>query len=79
MHKQWKDAEDRYKAIVEKHANSASVSEAMYWMAVSHYSGTKDHTVLGRMSQELAQKYPGNIWTEKASVWMPAAPQTKSA
>jgi len=79
MHKQWKEAEDRYKAIVEQYADSASAPEAMYWAAVSHYSGTKDHTVLGSLSQELAQKYPDNIWTEKSSVWMPTASQTKSA
>ncbi|HEY6249889.1 MAG TPA: hypothetical protein VI685_07995 [Candidatus Angelobacter sp.] len=78
-HKQWAEAEKRYTAVVQEHASSASVPEAMYWAAVSYYSRTKDHTPLGRLSQELAQKYPDNIWTEKASVWMPAVPQEKSA
>jgi len=51
----------------------------MYWGVVTYYSKTKDHKVLGRVSQELAQKYPESIWTEKASVWMPAVPREKSA
>ena len=78
VHKQWGEAEDRYRTIVEKRADSSSVPEALYWAAVSHYQKTKDHTVLGPMSQELAQKYPDSIWTEKASVWLPAT-QQKSA
>lgn len=77
--KHWADAEARYKAIVEKHSDSVSVPEAMYWAAVSHYQGTRDHTVLGPLSQTLEQKYPDSIWTEKASPWKPAAPQAKSA
>jgi len=79
LHKQWTEAESRYRAVVQQHATSASVPEAMYWASVSHYNATKDHTVLGRVSRELAQKYPDNIWTGKASVWMLASQQQKSA
>lgn len=79
VHKQWAEAEKHYTTVVRDHATSKSVPEAMYWGAVGYYSKTKDHQVLGRVSQELAQKYPDNIWTEKASVWMPEAQQTKSA
>lgn len=75
INKQWAEAEDRYNAVTAHHAESPSVPEAMYWAAVSHYKKTQDHTVLGRLSEELAQKYPGNIWTEKASPWLPASQQ----
>jgi hypothetical protein len=79
MHKQWAEAERHYANVKEKHADSASAPEAVYWAAVSYYQRTKDHSILGRISQELAQKYPDSIWTEKASVWLPAEQQTKSA
>jgi outer membrane protein assembly factor BamD (BamD/ComL family) len=79
VHKQWAEAESRYNEIVSKCADTASAAEAMYWAAVSHYKKTNDHTVLGSMSQQLAQKFPDGIWTEKASVWLPAASQTKTA
>ena len=79
VHKQWAEAEKHYTAVVRDHASSKSVPEAMYWGVVTYYSKTKDHKVLGRVSQELAQKYPESIWTEKASVWMPAVPREKSA
>ena len=79
MHKQWADAENWYSNIVNKLADTASAADAMYWAAVSHYKKTNDHTVLGRVGQKLEQKFPDSIWTEKASVWLPAAPQTKTA
>jgi outer membrane protein assembly factor BamD (BamD/ComL family) len=79
MHKQWAEAERGYAKVKEKYADSASAAEAIYWAGVSYYQRTKDHTVLGRISQELAEKYPDSIWAEKASVWLPAAQQTKSA
>ena len=75
MNKKWADAEERYNAVVAHHADSPSVPEAMYWAAVSHYKKTQDHTVLGRLSQELAQKYPDNIWTQTASPWLPSTQQ----
>ena len=79
MKKQWADAESRYTAIIERHPSSGVVPEAMYWAAVSHYKKTNDHTVLARLSEELAQKFPDNIWTEKALPWLPARPEAKSA
>ena len=79
MKKQWADAESRYTAIIERHPSSGVVPEAMYWAAVSHYKKTNDHTVLARLSEELAQKFPEDIWTEKASPWLPAKPEAKSA
>ena len=79
MDKQWADAESRYSAISDRHPSSSVVPEAMYWAAVSHYKKTNDHTVLGRLGEQLAQKFPDNIWTEKASVWLAATPEAKTA
>ncbi len=69
MHKQWTDAEQRYEQVVARYPDTAAAPEAVYWKAVSQYKQTNDHTVLGAVADELAQKYQGNVWAEKASVW----------
>ena len=78
MKKQWADAESRYSSIREKHPSSGVVPEALYWAAVSHYKKTNDHTVLGALASELMQKFPDNIWTQKASPWLPAKQEAKT-
>ncbi|MBV9303756.1 MAG: tetratricopeptide repeat protein [Acidobacteriaceae bacterium] len=67
--KKWSDAERDYNAIVQNHPESDAAPEAMYWAAVSHYKGTNDHTILGKVAQQLEQKYPDSIWTKKALPW----------
>jgi len=79
MHKNWAEAENRYNEVLHKCEDTVSAAEALYWSGVSHYKKTNDHTVLGRVSQELAQKHPYSIWTKKASVWLPAEPKAKTA
>ena len=70
MHKRWSDAEQSYSRIAESHADTAAVPEAIYWRGVSHYKRTNDHMVLKPAAEELKAKYPNNIWTLKASVWL---------
>jgi hypothetical protein len=79
MHKNWVEAENRYNQVVREYADTVSAAEAVYWAGVSHYKKTNDHTVLGRVGQELAEKYPDSIWAQKASVWAPPQPQAKTA
>jgi hypothetical protein len=79
MHKQWAEAEKWYNDVADRYAGSASAAEAIYWAGVSQYKKSNDHTVLGRVAQRLAEKQPEAIWTEKASVWLPPAAQTKTA
>ena len=69
MHKQWADAEQRYAGIIERYLDTAAAPEAVYWMGVSQYKRTNDHTVLGRVAEQLNQKYPESAWAKKASVW----------
>jgi outer membrane protein assembly factor BamD (BamD/ComL family) len=79
MHKMWAAADDHYNSILSKYEDTVSAAEALYWWGVSYYKRTNDHTVLGRVSQDLSQKYPYSIWAKKASVWFPAEAQTKTA
>jgi TolA-binding protein len=69
MHKQWAEAEKRYARVVERYPASASAPEAVYWRGVSHYKATNDHTALGRVADELKEKYGDGIWAVKASPW----------
>ena len=70
MHKKWENAERIYADVAEDYADTAVAPEAIYWRGVSHYKLTNDHTILGEVAQELAQKYPGNEWTLKSVPWV---------
>ena len=69
MHKKWADAEKIYTGVAERYADTAVAPEAIYWRGVCHYKTTNDHSVLGESVKELAEKYPGDEWTLKASPW----------
>jgi hypothetical protein len=65
-HKKFADAEKLYQDVIDRHAGTAAVPEAIYWAAVSHYKGTNDHTVLGEVPEKLKGKYADTIWAKKA-------------
>jgi hypothetical protein len=44
----------------------------MYWRAVAHYKATNDHTVLGKVAEELHSTYPTSVWAAKAIPWLAA-------
>jgi TolA-binding protein len=69
MHKKFADAEKMYAGVIENHAATGVVPEALYWRAVCHYKATNDHTVLGEAAKELSGKYPDNEWTLKSDPW----------
>jgi hypothetical protein len=69
MNKKFADAEQAYAAIIEQHAGTGVVSEAIYWRGVCHYKATNDHTVLGEVAKALAEKYRDDEWTLKSLPW----------
>jgi hypothetical protein len=69
MHKKFADAEKIYAAIIEQHADTGVVPEAIYWRGVCHYKATNDHTVLTEVAKELAEKYPDDESTLKSVPW----------
>ena len=69
MHKHWADAEQGFAEVIERYAETAAAPEAVYWRGVTLYKKTNDHTVLGGVAEELAEKYPESVWAKKASVW----------
>ena len=68
--KKWQEAERIYGEVIDKFPTTSSSPEARYWRAVSHYKGTNDHTVLGRVAEELKKVAPESVWTKKASPWL---------
>ena len=70
VHKKYADAERWYGEVVGRFGNSHIAPGAMYWMAVSHYKATNDHTVLGKAAEELRNTYPSSVWASKAIPWL---------
>jgi TolA-binding protein len=69
MRKQFGDAEQRYARIIENHASSKVVPEALYWRNVCRYNQSHDVGALQSVARELSERYPESEWSVKASVW----------
>ena len=69
MHKKFADAQKLYEGIVDRYGNLALAAEALYWRAVSKYKATNDHTALGEVAKELAEKFPEDEWRLKSLPW----------
>ena len=65
VHKKYADAERWYGDLVARFGNTHFAAEAMYWWAVAHYKATNDHTVLGKVAEELRTTNPSNVWATK--------------
>ena len=70
VRKKYADAERWYGDVVVRFSESHLAPEAMYWRAVSQYSARHDHSVLGKVAEELRSKYPSSVWTSKAIPWL---------
>jgi TolA-binding protein len=71
VHKKYADAERWYGDVVTRLGQTHSAPEAMYWRAVTQYKATNDHTVLGKVAEELRSTYPSSVWAAKAIPWLP--------
>ena len=76
VQKKYTDAGRWYNDVAERFSNSHAAPEATYWCAVARYKATSDHTVLGKVAEELRHAHPNSIWASKAIPWLPAE-QTK--
>ena len=76
MKKNFTDAEQRYKNIIERFPASKFAPEAVYYLGVSRYSVSHDHVVLGDTAKELAEKYLDNEWQLRSLPWLPKGTQT---
>jgi hypothetical protein len=69
MHKKFADAQRLYAEVSDRFGNLAVAAEALYWRAVSRYKATNDHTALGEVAPELADKFPEDEWRLKSLPW----------
>ncbi len=72
VHKQYAHAERWYDDVVRRFGQSHAAAGAMYWRAVARYKASNDHTVLGKVAEELRHAYPGSVWASKAIPWLPS-------
>jgi hypothetical protein len=68
--KNYADAERWYDDVVTSCGESHSAPGAMYWRAVARYRKSGDHTVLGKVAEELRTTYPSSVWASKAIPWL---------
>ena len=66
---QWTEAEQRFRKIVERYPHTDAAPEALYWAGVSKYKGSGDASALKQTAAQFQEKYPGNVWAKKSSVW----------
>jgi hypothetical protein len=79
VHKQYTDAERWYNEVGTRFGKSHSAAGAMYWRAVAHYKATNDHTVLGKVAEELRAKHPASVWAAKAIPWLASESKSKAS
>jgi hypothetical protein len=72
VQKKYADAERWYGDVVNRFNKSHAAAGAMYWRAVAHYKATNDHTVLGKVAEELRSAHPSTVWASKAIPWLPS-------
>ena len=70
VRKKYEDAERWYGNVITRFGDSHFAPEAMYWRAVAQYSASHDHTVLGKVAEELQSKHPSSVWASKAIPWL---------
>jgi hypothetical protein len=65
---QWREAEERYRAVVRDFPATDAAPEALYWAGVSRYKAG-DQTALADTAKRFQAAYPATSWAKKASVW----------
>ena len=65
----WKEAEQRFREVVEMYATGDAAAEALYWAGAARYKTTHDANDLTRAFHALSERYPASAWAKKASVW----------
>ncbi len=65
----FKEAESAFEWIIGHQPDSYVAPEARYYMGVSLFKETGDPVHLAETWKVLKTRYPGNLWTKKASAW----------
>ena len=65
----WKEAERRFREVVERYPDGEAAPEALYWAGVARYKGSNDSAALADTARAFAERYTDTSWAKKASVW----------
>jgi hypothetical protein len=65
----WREAERRFREVVDHYPNGEVAPEALYWAGVARYKGSKDSAALAETAEAFAGRYQDTSWAKKASVW----------
>ncbi len=68
----WKEAERRYREVVDRYPEAEAAPEALYWAGVARYKGSHDAAALAETANAFAGHYTDTSWAKKASVWAKA-------
>ncbi|HWS71833.1 MAG TPA: thioredoxin family protein [Thermoanaerobaculia bacterium] len=63
------NAEQRFRAIVEKLPKTDAAAEALYWAGVSKYKGSGDAAALGATAKAFTERYSDSSWAKKSKIW----------
>ena len=66
---EWFEAEERFRGVLERHADLDIAPEALYWAGVSRYKATGDAITLQETAKAFQSQYRDSSWAKKASVW----------
>jgi TolA-binding protein len=62
-------AEQLFRDVVSRYADTDAGPEALYWAGVSKYRATNDPAALKETAAAFSARYTGSAWAKKASVW----------
>ena len=68
-HSRFPEAEEDFKQVVARHADTDAAAEAQYWAGVARYKATGDAKALADTARSFRERYAGTSWAKKASVW----------
>jgi len=71
--KDWKEAQRRFRQVVDEFPDSDAAPEAQYWQGVARYKETNDASALKDTYRAFQTRYGDTAWAKKASVWGPPA------
>lgn len=65
----WKDAERRFREVVDRYLQTEAAAEALYWAGVARYKASNDAAALADTAKAFSERYTDTSWAKKASVW----------
>jgi TolA-binding protein len=63
------DAEETFREVLARHADTEAAAEAQYWAGVARYKATGNAEALADTAKSFRQRYADTSWAKKASVW----------